>query len=97
MAKMSVAYGASSVLKPPEPSVTDETAVGVAGSVRFMIWTPSSPTAVTAAYVRPAISKVSTPHAVLSVLKPSAPSVTDETAVGVAGSVRLIIWTPLSI
>ena len=50
MVKVSTARAPRSSSKPPTPSVTEETAVGLAGSVRSMIWTPlSGQAAVTAA------------------------------------------------
>ena len=49
MVAVSIDEALFSVSKPPAPSVTDDTATGLAGSVMLIIWTPSSASAATSA------------------------------------------------
>ena len=94
---MAISVAPSSLSKPPAPSVIEAVTVGVAGSVILIIWTPSSRLDATRAYVAEPIWIVVTPRAPSSVLKPPAPSVTEDVAVGFVGSVILIICTPSSL
>ena len=88
--------GVYSSSKPDAPSDRDATGAGEAGFVMLTIWTPLSYDDATTAYVDAPISATATPEAPASSSKPDAPSEADETAAGRAGSVTLMIWTPLS-